>query len=216
MPTIDVYGVSACAAEIRGKLHREDPARYACLHLSFFLELLGSSRPVDIIQAAVQSLANGDDPIFETLAFYDDGHEQHEIEPEDYVAFCVTGELVHPVSGELIADPRRGLSLAWALRSDRKPLYTLPPVEVAIDKSDLLPVKEAPRDGTPVLMTLRSDLAGISGRPDDSAWEGLSLVMRYREGCWEIAAPFGRGGWKDEEFVGWTPSDAPGLASRGR
>lgn len=216
MPTGASEQIRYCAAEISDKLSGEDPRRHAALGIDFFQKIIGISLPVDVIAAAVNLLTQGDDPLLERIVYFDDGMEQYEIDPADFGCFEATGELVHPETGEIIANPARRLTFSWALRSSLAEPFALPPTEglgFAAAPGALLRVDDAPHDGTPVLMTIRPDLARFSGRPADSAWAGLTLVMRFREGSWEFAAPFGRGGWKDDDFQGWTASTAPGLAS---
>lgn len=67
----------------------------------------------------------------------------------------------------------------------------------------LRPMREAKKDGTPVLGLLRSDLVTI--RPDLDRLHGLWVVVRNRGGLeeWGLAGPFGYGGLPDEWFVGF-------------
>lgn len=118
-----------CAAEIRDKLTGEDPQRHAALGIDFFQRIIGISLPVGVISAAVNFHSQGDDPLLERIVFFDDGMEQYEIDPADYGCFEATGELVHPETGEIIADPSRGLVFSWALRSTLAEPFAPPPTE---------------------------------------------------------------------------------------
>ncbi len=73
------------------------------------------------------------------------------------------------------------------------------------------PMREAPKDGTPVLVKIKDDLSpwgiepGSFGGTDRFA--GLHAVMRSRGDImeWGFAAPVGRGGFPDEWLDGWWP-----------
>jgi len=67
------------------------------------------------------------------------------------------------------------------------------------------PMSEAPKDGTPVLLKLRE-----GDVPDH--WKGVVFVGRNpglmddgKDLGWNVAAPVGHGGFRDDQFVGWRP-----------
>lgn len=73
------------------------------------------------------------------------------------------------------------------------------------------PMHTAPRDGTPVLVRIKSDLSPFGVKPgqfgNTDAFQGLFAVMFNRGDVmdWGFAAPVGRGGFPDEWLDGWWP-----------
>jgi hypothetical protein len=72
------------------------------------------------------------------------------------------------------------------------------------------PIETAPKDGTPVLARIRSDLATHTGRDDHERLQGLWIVVRHTgvasdgfDSGWQLAGPFGQGGFSDDWFSGW-------------
>lgn len=74
------------------------------------------------------------------------------------------------------------------------------------------PMNEAPKDGTAILARIRDDLD--AWRPERAPWReaGIFVVVRHpglaEDGFdigWNLAGPFGNGGWTDEWFTGWWP-----------
>ena len=72
-------------------------------------------------------------------------------------------------------------------------------------------MSKAPRDGTPVLLKLKSRIPKPD-REDLRIWDGLTFVGRHPGVCadgfdigWNFAAPVGTGGFPDEWFEGWMP-----------
>jgi hypothetical protein len=78
-------------------------------------------------------------------------------------------------------------------------------IEQAQADDGWLPIEQAPRDGTRVLVILRDPLP--DDRPDLARWAGVPFVARNRgdSSDWCFAAPVGCGGWPDEWLVGWRP-----------
>jgi hypothetical protein len=85
---------------------------------------------------------------------------------------------------------------------------------------DPRPMSEAPRDGTKILVLLKSPIPDGRRGDDEQAqrWDGLPFVARHpgvaADGFdigWQFAAPIGHGGFPDEWFVGWRP--LPGAES---
>jgi hypothetical protein len=83
--------------------------------------------------------------------------------------------------------------------------------------SEWKPIESAPKDRTPVLVCLRSDITTIRpGRDDLERWHGIVAVMRHpgiaQDGFdmgWNFAAPVGHGGFPDEWVAGWQPLPEP-------
>lgn len=73
------------------------------------------------------------------------------------------------------------------------------------------PMKDAPKDGTPVLVKIKDDLSSYGVTPGSfggtHAFCGLSAVMCNHGDihAWRFAAPVGRGGFPDEWLDGWWP-----------
>lgn len=85
-------------------------------------------------------------------------------------------------------------------------------------------IATAPKDRTPILALMRSDLyPGLRpGRKDLDAWNGLTMVVRHNgvadDGFdigWQMAAPVGQGGFPDEWFAGWKPLPDPPARQEG-
>ncbi|MFT8445087.1 MAG: hypothetical protein ABF751_09770 [Acetobacter orientalis] len=82
------------------------------------------------------------------------------------------------------------------------------------------PMSEAPKDRTPILAKMRSDIYPESS--NRSGWNGRHVVIRH-EGIlddgfdmgWSVAAPVGYGGMPDEWFLGWQPLPAPPVVDVG-
>lgn len=77
------------------------------------------------------------------------------------------------------------------------------------------PIDTAPRDGTPILVAMRHDIAAA----DDwrwAGWNGRYVVVRH-DGVmdghydmgWSVAAPVGQGGLPDSWMLGWMPLPPP-------
>lgn len=83
------------------------------------------------------------------------------------------------------------------------------------------PMRDAPKDGTPVLVKMKDDLSEF-GVPNDGEWHrmrgflGIYAVMRSRGDPmdWCFAAPVGMGGFPDEWLEGWWPLPAAQRAER--
>lgn len=81
----------------------------------------------------------------------------------------------------------------------------------ASDAGGWRPIESAPKDGTRVLVLLRSDL------PEHSKhFNGVTFVAHHPgrpvDGFdigWCFSAPVGMGGFPDEWFVGWRPLPTP-------
>jgi len=80
------------------------------------------------------------------------------------------------------------------------------------------PMSEAKKDGTPVLLLVKSDVR--PDRDDLKHWRGIQFVGRHpgvaSDGFdmgWNFAAPVGHGGFPDDWFVGWQP--LPAAIDRG-
>ncbi|MFT9323550.1 MAG: hypothetical protein ABF537_05225 [Acetobacter sp.] len=81
-------------------------------------------------------------------------------------------------------------------------------------------MSEAPKDRTPILAKMRSDIYPESS--NRSGWNGRHVVIRH-EGIlddgfdmgWSVAAPVGYGGMPDEWFLGWQPLPAPPVVDVG-
>lgn len=74
----------------------------------------------------------------------------------------------------------------------------------------LTPMAEHPKDGTAVLARLRPDLAEYTGLERVKNTAGLWVVVRNPgladdgfDFGWNLAGPFGVGGWPDDWFVGY-------------
>lgn len=74
-----------------------------------------------------------------------------------------------------------------------------------LSQTGLCHMKDAPRDGTPVLLRfgfgLEGEMAGFSGL----VIVGLNLNDRGHLDLWDFAAPIGFGGYEDRLFQGWAP-----------
>lgn len=75
---------------------------------------------------------------------------------------------------------------------------------------DLRPMSDAKKNGQPILARLKAE---IPNRPDQDGIAGRWIVIRH-EGLpdeadfdqgWNLAGPFGQGGFPDDWFEGWTP-----------
>jgi hypothetical protein len=88
-------------------------------------------------------------------------------------------------------------------------------IEQAQADDGWLPIEQAPRDGTRVLVILRDPLP--DDRPDLARWAGVPFVARNRgdSSDWCFAAPVGCGGWPDEWLVGWRPLPRSLSAAQG-
>jgi hypothetical protein len=78
----------------------------------------------------------------------------------------------------------------------------------------------APRDGTPVLLTLRDDLASVIGRQDLEIWQGATFVARHdgvaasgRDRGWAFVAPVGHFGFPDAWVASWRELPGDGSPS---
>jgi len=69
----------------------------------------------------------------------------------------------------------------------------------ASGSSELLCMKSAPHDGTPVLIKIKDSVT--------KPWGGLFFVGRNNGDSmlWGFAAPVGQGGFSDEWMEGWLP-----------
>ena len=77
--------------------------------------------------------------------------------------------------------------------------YTATPPQKA---TDLQPIVDARRDGTPILIKLKDHIPVESMQ----RWQGLTFVGCLREPydfTWRFAAPIGQGGFRDEWIEGW-------------
>lgn len=75
----------------------------------------------------------------------------------------------------------------------------------------MFPMKDAPKNGTPVLVKIKDDLSEYGVKPgrigNAHGFSGLFAVMSNRgdEMEWWFAAPVGRGGFPDAWMDGWWP-----------
>lgn len=77
------------------------------------------------------------------------------------------------------------------------------------------PMTEARKDGTSVLGKLRSDLVSFTCQFENWNIKGMAgrwVVVRHPgladdgfDVGWNLAGPFGNGGWPDDWFDGFTP-----------
>ena len=74
----------------------------------------------------------------------------------------------------------------------------------AVEGLALNPMRTAPKDGTPVLLKMKSNLEQY-GKSDPERWNGILFVGFNRGNLmdWGFAAPVGHGGFPDEWFEGW-------------
>ena len=83
-----------------------------------------------------------------------------------------------------------------------------------LDRSRMLPMETAPRDGTPILVKIKADLSPFGIAPENregaGAFCGLKAVMCNRGDIsgWSFAAPVGQGGFADPWLEGWWPLPA--------
>lgn len=78
------------------------------------------------------------------------------------------------------------------------------------------PMKNARKNGKPVLLQLKAKIPRSVYRNDLSVWDGLQFVGQHpgieEDGFdigWCFAAPVGCGGFPDEWFDGWQPLPDP-------
>lgn len=79
-------------------------------------------------------------------------------------------------------------------------------------------ISTAPKDGTPVLAVIHSDLfpRACPARPDLERWNGQIVVVHHpgilEDGFdigWSVSAPVGVGLGRDDWFAGWMPLPPP-------
>lgn len=74
------------------------------------------------------------------------------------------------------------------------------------------PMSEAKKDSRPILAAFRLDLVEHTKRADLDGLAGRQVVIRHPgladdgfDMGWNLAGPFGNGGYDDDWFAGWQP-----------
>lgn len=89
------------------------------LGLAFFRERLEGNTSYDEILPALSILCSFEGAILEMHGYLDDAEEgQLHLPDEDFSELLVSGQLVHPVSGEQVQNPMAHVRIFYSLRGD--------------------------------------------------------------------------------------------------
>ena len=110
--------LSACLAltDILAKLRPGDGQH---LGLPFFYERLGEEEHRSRLLPALSILCTRDGAILEMHGYLDDVEEgQLHLSTDDFKELLCSGNLAHPTSGELVAEPMSHVRIFYSLRDD--------------------------------------------------------------------------------------------------
>lgn len=101
------------------------PAMLASMHVRTIKGLVGGDHSDAAVEAAMAMLVEERPAIVAEAWYFDDGEGGSEIDPEDVEHWRQTGELVHPISGDLIEHPESVIWREWCAL-ERSPAPSMP------------------------------------------------------------------------------------------